>query len=82
MKDFFAKNKKHIESLMVEIQVSERKFMSFRDELSVFREDLKEYYGFFVKQCEKIMVKIDEMQVFNNRETSGLKQRMTILSHE
>ena len=44
---------------MVEIREADKRFLHFREEMTLFRNDLKEYYGFFVEQCEKIMKAID-----------------------
>jgi len=66
----------------MEIESTEKKFLNFREELTVFRGDLKEYYGFFVSQCESILKCVSENQVFNNREHAEVKQRLTMVSHE
>ena len=40
---------------MLEIKAAETKFGNFREEMTAFRGDLKEYYTFFVSQCENII---------------------------
>ena len=61
---------------MLEIQTAEAKFGNFREEMTAFRGDLKEYYSFFVKQCENIISSIQDNQIFNNKEHLDLKRRI------
>ena len=58
--DIFLKNKQQIESLMTEIATAEKKFATFREELLLFRQELKDYYGFFSMNCENILKCISE----------------------
>ncbi len=78
LKDYFAKNKQHIESLMGEIAAAEQKFYNYREELNTFRGDLKEYYGFFVQQCDLILKGMQDNQMFNNKENNELRTKLTM----
>ena len=40
---------------MEEIATAEQKFLAFREEMGNQRNDLKDYYAFFVNQCENII---------------------------
>ena len=81
LNDYFKKNKEHIESLMTDISTAEKKFAGFREEMNLFRADLKEYYGFFVQQCDLILSTVSDNQMFNNKEHADLKQKLTLQGH-
>lgn len=53
---------------MQQITVADKRFDGFREEMSMFRLDLKEYYGYFVTQCAEIVTIIEKNQNFNNSE--------------
>ena len=63
---------------MDEIATAEKKFETFREEMSAFRGDLKEYYSFFVGQCENIINTIQDNQIFVNSEYTVLRSRLNL----
>lgn len=67
---------------MSDIAAAEQKFINFREELNAFRGDLKEYYGFFVQQCELILKGMQDNQMFNNKENNEIRTKMTMQGHE
>ena len=67
-----------MENLSTEIKEAEDKFKNFREEIGAFRGDLKEYYAFFVNQCESITNIIQSNQVFNNSEHTDLKKKVNM----
>ena len=60
---------------MVEIGTAEKKFTTFKEEMTAFRGDLKDYYSFFVVQCENIINTIKDNQIFNNSEYNTLRSQ-------
>jgi len=46
--------------------------------MGAFRVDLKEYYSFFVNQCDNIIKNIQDNQIFNNKEYNALRGRLNM----
>ena len=55
LKHYFVDTRDRVQNLMGDIKAAETKFMTFREEMVVFKASLDEYYAFFVARCEEII---------------------------